>query len=496
MTSRPPANKGGRNGAKASGGAKGPAASKNKSESGKPKPKGSSKSSMPAAKKKKTARPKAGGRWSGFKPYLLGLSFGFLLGCLGVVAFLYLPQAIHAPSKERPAAASAPTRAATKASPTQRTAPVRSAPSPVSKPAPQASSPPSDQPLPYEENHRFGRQVKEIDRGLSQAFREVCIPEEDVHFLRVTPRTEADREWDHALIQVVLPSAVTAGALKAELEKALLQTGLSPTPRLADAVESQGPVFQVYFNGANTHTLQLAARETAEPAATTDASACSTGRPKVAIIIDDFGETMQPARQFLELEVPVAFSVMPFLLHSDDIARMAHERGRVVMVHLPMQPAGWPEIRMGPGALLLNMDRFEIEDRVRSALESVPYAVGANNHMGSRFTEDAERMNWVLEIVRSKGLFFVDSRTGTRSKAYAEAKRMGIPASRRSIFLDNIQDPEAIRIQLHKLVARARQSGQAVGIGHPYSVTCQVLKNEYNYLNSKVDLVQITSLLR
>ena len=72
---------------------------------------------------------------------------------------------------------------------------------------------------------------------------------------------------------------------------------------------------------------------------------------------------------------------------------------------------------------------------------------------------------------------------------------MGLPSAKRTIFLDNIQEPEAIRVQLRKLVAKARQNGQAIGIGHPYSVTCQVLKSEYNYLISQVDLVPVTSLI-
>ncbi len=63
------------------------------------------------------------------------------------------------------------------------------------------------------------------------------------------------------------------------------------------------------------------------------------------------------------------------------------------------------------------------------------------------------------------------------------------------MFLDNIQEEEAIRVQLRRLVALARQNGQAIAIGHPYYETCQVLTDEYNYLKSKVELVPVTSLV-
>ena len=105
-------------------------------------------------------------------------------------------------------------------------------------------------------------------------------------------------------------------------------------------------------------------------------------------------------------------------------------------------------------------------------------------------------MTWVLEEVKQKGGFFLDSRTSSRSVGYTVAKDLGLPAFRRSIFLDNVQDRRAIRIQLRKLVAQAKKHGWAIGIGHVYPTTCQALKSEYGYLASQVDLVPITELLR
>ena len=193
---------------------------------------------------------------------------------------------------------------------------------------------------------------------------------------------------------------------------------------------------------------------------------------------------------------PARTSGGDFQPHSADVARAARRSGRPVMLHLPMQPLHWPEVDPGRGALLVSMDRPEIEARVRAALDEVPFATGVNNHMGSRFTEDQTRMNWVLELLRDRNLFFLDSWTSIRSRALAEARRLGVPSNRRSTFLDNVQEPEAIRIQIRKLVARARRRGAAVGIGHPYPITCQVLKKEYNYLISRAELVSVTAVLK
>ena len=115
--------------------------------------------------------------------------------------------------------------------------------------------------------------------------------------------------------------------------------------------------------------------------------------------------------------------------------------------------------------------------------------------MGSRFTEDRTRMRWVLNLLKNHGLFFLDSWTSPNSHAYEEAQKMGLARARRTVFLDNIQTRKAIRIQLKRLVALATQNGSAIGIGHPYPVTCQSLKSEYNYLKNHVQLVPVTALL-
>ena len=162
------------------------------------------------------------------------------------------------------------------------------------------------------------------------------------------------------------------------------------------------------------------------------------------------------------------------------------------MLHLPMQPKNWPsDTDPGPGALMAGMDKHEIQTRVEAAIDSVPHAVGVNNHMGSQFVEDRERVQWVLEILKKKGLFVLDSRTSAASVLLEEARRMNLPALERSIFLDNVQEQDAIRVQLRKLAAQAGRNGRTVGIGHVYPITCQVLKNDYNYLKSKVDFIPI-----
>lgn len=195
----------------------------------------------------------------------------------------------------------------------------------------------------------------------------------------------------------------------------------------------------------------------------------------VAIIVDDMGSSMKEVRELLAIRIPLTFSIIPGLAKGKAVAEAAHREGYEVMLHIPMEPVGYPQQRLEANGLLLSQDDGEVERRMRGYLNSIPHVVGANNHMGSRFTEDAGKMKTVLGILRENQLFFVDSRTSQRSVGYSLAAEMGLQAGTRNVFLDNVPSIEAIRKQLDELETLARKRGTAIGICHPRRTTIQAL---------------------
>jgi hypothetical protein len=217
---------------------------------------------------------------------------------------------------------------------------------------------------------------------------------------------------------------------------------------------------------------------------------------RLAIVIDDFGLDMKIARKFLDLPFPVTFSVLPHQPHSKEIAHLANGRGRQVMLHLPMEPQGYPKTNPGTGSLLLTMSSARIEETLRASLESHPHVVGVNNHMGSRFTEDEGSMRIVLKELNRRKLFFLDSFTSPKSVGYSLAKGFKVPAGRRDIFLDHDVSENAIRSQLHKAIRKARVEGSAIAIGHPHEATLKVLaENAGRFNEEKVAVVPAGELM-
>jgi hypothetical protein len=223
--------------------------------------------------------------------------------------------------------------------------------------------------------------------------------------------------------------------------------------------------------------------------------AMPSAKGRIAIIIDDLGGEVEPAKKLVGLNGPITFSILPHLKRSREVAQMAHTAGLVVMLHLPME-SKWKSVHPGPGALMTTQSVADITRIVAEDIAAVPYATGANNHMGSAFTEDAVRTQAALREVKKRGLFFVDSRTTPLSTAYDSAGKLKIPVAGRDVFLDNERDRKKIVEQITALARLALKKGRAIGIGHPYPQTIEALAEALPAVRAMgVEIVPVTKLL-
>jgi hypothetical protein len=221
----------------------------------------------------------------------------------------------------------------------------------------------------------------------------------------------------------------------------------------------------------------------------------SQKRPRIAIIMDDMGRNQGVFDQMLALDLPITPAILPQVAFATRGAEILRAQKREYMIHLPMEPKNYPAVSPGPNALFINLSKEQLKQRVHQYLQTVPGAVGGNNHMGSRFTENRPAMHAVLEGLKDSGLFFVDSRTIGGSVAFDEARRMGMATAQRNIFLDNEENLGYIGRQIRKMVDIAEEKGEAIAICHPYPVTFQALHENLAWLREQnVDFVLVSQL--
>lgn len=222
-------------------------------------------------------------------------------------------------------------------------------------------------------------------------------------------------------------------------------------------------------------------------------------RPRqVAIIIDDIGNDLKPVRELLEIDADITFAVMPLCRHTRDAAEAVHRARREVLLHLPMEPLSYPRERPGNGALFTDMNDKELLFQLDKDLASVPYVSGVNNHMGSKFMSDEEKLKLIFDRLKERKLFFIDSRTTPNSKALAASEKSGLSFASRRIFLDNRRDYKEIYRILAE-IARDAQAGDVssiIVIGHPHPETIRAIRDSAKMLREKgVSIVRASKLI-
>lgn len=196
--------------------------------------------------------------------------------------------------------------------------------------------------------------------------------------------------------------------------------------------------------------------------------------PTIVIIIDDLGYHLDNGIAFVKLPGKLNLAILPHTANAPVLARMASAEGKEVILHAPMSTIlHYP---LGPGGLTPQQGEQQFRQTLETSLESMPYIRGISNHMGSELTAMRQPMEWVMQAVAGRGLYFVDSRTTGQTLAAQVATENRVPTLSRQVFLDNVPSRAAIHKKFRHLLRLAEKNHVAVAIGHPYPETLQYLR--------------------
>jgi len=332
----------------------------------------------------------------------------------------------------------------------------------------------------------FSQKTFLIDQIIRSQFYEIGILRKDIFLRQSLSKQEGALTWEASVMKIRLARGLPFSLIEENLKRSLSRLGKPISLRSVTGKDSLE--LEIKVQNRTTHQLTFLYAKPSLPRLAV--------RPKVAIVIDDLGGENQMSQEILHWNVPLTLSILPFTPYSKVLAQQAHQRGKEVILHLPMEPHGYPKTKPGEGVLLQEMEEERFLRQLSMDLEAVPNIKGVSNHMGSRLMEDPGKVRIIMKELKRRGLFFLDSRTTPQTMGLQIAESIGVRATERSLFLDHSQDPEEIKRQLEKLAQLSLETGKAIGIGHPHPSTLKSLKEMIPRMKERgIEIVPLSSVV-
>jgi uncharacterized protein len=201
---------------------------------------------------------------------------------------------------------------------------------------------------------------------------------------------------------------------------------------------------------------------------------------KITIVIDDFGAISGSLLDgFFALDPSVCFAIFPEEAHSVQTMHRATAQGRETIIHVPMEPIGYPSVNPGKNPILLQHTENQIDRMLSSFIADLPDAIGINNHMGSLATTDPDVMQAVMNTLRKHDKAFLDSRTTNVSVGYQTAQKTHIRAFRNDIFLDSPNISQStMDAKFNQIIQMSGSKNHIIAITHCHN------KEKLDYLKS------------
>jgi hypothetical protein len=212
-----------------------------------------------------------------------------------------------------------------------------------------------------------------------------------------------------------------------------------PDPELVEQA-SQGQIPKIGKDG------RLALKVYARPFNKSDS------RPRIALIVTGLGlsrAATEAAVRRLPGAVTLAFD--SYGSNLADWAAAARDAGHETLILLPMETSAFPVRDPGPNAIVSTLEQKENLRRLEVVMSRMPGYLGVMNSMGSLFIQDGIRLKPILEVIKTRGLMFVDSGQTRKSAAPKVATEIGLPKAISNVIVDRKPSRAYINRQLARL---------------------------------------------
>ncbi len=221
------------------------------------------------------------------------------------------------------------------------------------------------------------------------------------------------------------------------------------------------------------------------------------GAPRIALMVGGLGLNAEGDEAAIaKLPGAVTLGFAPYGAAVEERAAEAREAGHETALQAPMEDFSDQAGDRGSHVLKTSASDADNINSLRWLMSRFTGYIAVTNHLGGKFTANAQEISPVLTEIAARGLGYLDDGASPRSVAPDVAATLAMPSARADLVIDVDPAPEAIEAALARLLDRARQQGAAIGVASASPLTIERLARWANGLESKgVALVPLSALM-
>jgi len=216
---------------------------------------------------------------------------------------------------------------------------------------------------------------------------------------------------------------------------------------------------------------------------------------QIAFIVSDLDRSpVKLYRAFMKSPLVFSVALRPDKGEAARVAKEVREEHHEVLLHLPMEPKGYPRLDPGKDAILLDLSRIEIEDRITRCLSAIGPVQAVVSRLGSAALNDPDVMRAVLDELKRRDLPFINSYlTGPTM-----VEEIGEETGARTLLAGGSIDDDkgtaaSVRARVRELTSEAIQRGTLVVMVRPSALVLDILESELPKMKAQgLELVPIS----
>ncbi|MGM0501218.1 MAG: divergent polysaccharide deacetylase family protein [Bacillota bacterium] len=319
----------------------------------------------------------------------------------------------------------------------------------------------------------YQEQVNKLDEQLKEVLTAIKLeernPSKDKEAAKIKKTTDYQFEWSHSTYQLQIPLYGAKGELLSDYRREIIKkfkNNFDVVDFTWQDKDQSKLVMELGFKAQDEFKLMTHQIVFTQP----------HPKAKMAIIIDDFGFNRRGTAEILSINRPLTAAVLPFRPYSEKDAELAKEAGLEILLHQPLEPMK-SQSDPGAGAIDTKMSEAELEETFLKNLNSLPQISGVNHHMGSKASTHTGVMSKLMEIIKERDLFYIDSSTSHDSVGVKMARRYNIATKENHLFIDNADQKAEVEKMILRLAKIALEKEELLIIGHVKENTAHAIKD-------------------